>query len=111
MSFLSNLRDKAVEAFIKNHELVKKFGDVQSVSIDSDQGTADVSVLLHGEIFPITFRAYYFFDDTDKGTDIVVRKISSERRWIDEVLEYYLGDKTLRYTLPGLAGGLAKVIF
>jgi len=111
MSLLSNLRDKAVEAFVKNHELVKKFGDVQSISINSDNGTADVSVLLHGEIFPIKFRGYYYFDDTANGTDIVVRKITSERQWIDEALEYWLGDKTLRYTLPSLAGGLAKVLF
>lgn len=111
MSLLSNLRDRAVEAFVKNHELVKKFGEVQSVAIDSDKGTADVSVLLHGEIFPIKFRAYYFFDDTANGTDIVIRKITCERRWIDEALEYWLGEKTLRYSLPGLAGGLAKVLF
>ena len=71
MSLLGNLRNKAVEAFVKNHELVKRFGDVQSVSIDSDNGTADVSVLLHGEIFPIKFRGYYYFDDTDTGTDRV----------------------------------------
>ena len=96
---------------MKNHELVKRFGDVQSVSIDSDNGTADVSVLLHGEIFPIKFRGYYYFDDTDLGTDIVVRKITCERQWIDQALSYWLDGKTLRYNLPGLAGGLAKIIF
>ena len=111
MSILGNLRDKAVESFVKNHELVKRFGDVQSVSIDSDNGTIDTAVLLHGEIFPIKFRAYYYFDDTDSGTDIVIRKITSERTWIDQALEYWLGDKTLRYRLPGLAGGIAKIIF
>lgn len=111
MSLLSNFRDKAVEAFVKNHELVKKFGEVQSVVIDSDKGTADVSVLLHGEIFPIKFRGYYFFDDTDEGTNIVIRKITCERQWIDEALDYWLGDTTLRYKLPGLAGGIAKILF
>lgn len=111
MSLLSNLRDKAVEAFVRNHELVKRFGDVQSVSIDSDNGTADISVLLHGEILPISFRGYYFFDDTEKGTDIVVRKITCERAWINTALDYWLGDRTLRYSLPGFAGGLAKILF
>ena len=96
---------------MKNHELVKRFGDVQSISIDSDNGTADVSILLHGEIFPIKFRGYYYFDDTDSGTDIVVRKITCERQWIDQALSYWLEGKTLRYNLPGLAGGLAKIIF
>lgn len=111
MSLLTNLRDKAVEAFVKNNELVKKFGDVQSVIIDSDNGTADVTVLLHGEMFPIRFRGYYYFDDSENGTDIVVRKITCERKWIDEALDYWLGSTTLRYQLPGIAGGLAKVIF
>ena len=111
MSLLGNLRNKAVEAFVKNHELVKRFGDVQSISIDSDTGTADVSVLLPGQTSPLTFRGYYYFDDTDKGTDIVIRKITSEREWIDQALSYWLEGKTFRYTLPGLAGGLAKIIF
>lgn len=107
----NEFRNVIVKVFVKNHELVKRFGDVQSISIDSDNGTADVSVLLHGEIFPIKFRGYYYFDDTDKGTDIVIRKITSEREWIDQALSYWLEGKTFRYTLPGLAGGLAKIIF
>ena len=68
-------------------------------------------MLLHGEIFPIKFRGYYYFDDSDTGTDIVVRKITCERQWIDQALSYWLDGKTLRYNLPGLAGGLAKIIF
>lgn len=111
MSLLSNLRDKAVEKLVRNHELVKRFGDVQSVEIVSEKGTMDVTILLHGEISPLRFRGYYYFDDTESGTDIVFRKITSERRWIDEALDYWLGDTTLRYSLPGLAGGIAKVLF
>ena len=64
MSLLGNLRNKAVEAFVKNNELVKRFGEVQSISIDSDKGTADVSVLLHGEIAPLKFCGYYYFTDS-----------------------------------------------
>lgn len=111
MSLLKNFRDKAVEKFVKNHELVKKFGEVQTLSIDSDNGVADVSILLHGEIFPLKFRGYYSFDDTDSGTDIVICKITCEREWIDEALSYWLENKTLRYKLPGLAGGIAKILF
>lgn len=111
MSLLSNFRDKAVEKFVRNHELVKKFGEVQAITIDSDNGTIDATVLLNGEIRPIKFRAYYFFDEADKGTDIVIRKITCERLWIDTALDYWLGDKTLRYNIPGLAGGIAKILF
>lgn len=112
MSLLGNLRDKAVEALVRNNELVKRFGEVQSISIDSEKGTADVSVLLHGEIAPLQFRGYYFFDTADDGkTDVVVRKITCERLWINEALDFWLGKTTLRYTLPGITGGIAKILF
>lgn len=111
MSLLTNFRDKAVEKFIRSNELVKRFGEVQSISIDDKSGIIDATILLDGEIQPISFRAYYFFDDREEGTDIVIRKISCERRWIDKALDYWLGDKTLRYNIPGLAGGIAKILF
>ncbi|MCF0216178.1 MAG: hypothetical protein HUK21_09015 [Fibrobacteraceae bacterium] len=106
-----NFRDKALEIFIRNHPLIKKFGEVQSLSINATNGTADISILLCGEPAPIQFRGYYYFDDTDKGTDIVVRQISCERPWINEALNLYLSKTTLRYTLPGIAGGIAKIFF
>ncbi len=111
MSLLSSFRDKAVEKFVRNHELVKKFGEVQTVSIDSENGTIDATALLHGENAPIRFRGYYYLDDAESGTDLVIRKITCERRWIDEALDYWLGSKTLRYNIPGLAGGIAKILF
>ena len=111
MSILSNLRDKAVESFVRKNELVQKFGEVQSVAIDSDNGTADVSILLHGEASPIKFRGYYSFEDGESGTDIVVRKITCEREWIDTALSMYVNGKNYRYTLPGLAGSIAKIVF
>ncbi|MCF0222340.1 MAG: hypothetical protein HUK19_08605, partial [Fibrobacter sp.] len=94
MSLLNNLRNKAVETFVRNHELVKKFGEVQTISVDSDNGIIDATVLLNGEQAPIKFRAYYYWDDVEKGTDIVIRKITSERQWIDTALDFALGDKT-----------------
>lgn len=111
MSLLSNMRDKAVEAFIKNHPMVKEFGDIASLSINSSEGFADVELMLHGEVRTIKFRGYYYFDDTDNGTDIVIRKITSERKWIDEALAFCFEKTTLRYPLPKIASGLAKILF
>ena len=111
MSLLGNLRDKAVEAFVRNHEMVKRFGEIQTLSIDSANGTADVSILLHGEASPIKFRGYYSFEDGDAGTDIVIRKITCEREWIDTALSMWVNGKNYRYTLPGLAGSIAKIVF
>ena len=95
MSLLGNLRDKAVEAFVRNHEMVKRFGEIQTLSIDSTNGTADISILLHGEASPIKFRGYYNFDTEDSTTYIVIKKITCERRWIDEGLNMWLSSSTL----------------
>ncbi|MBO7384588.1 MAG: hypothetical protein K6E57_02530 [Fibrobacter sp.] len=111
MSLLGKARDKAVEAIIRKNEFVKRFGDIQSLSINSDQGYADVVVLLHGEKEPITFRGYYSFNDMDKDTELCFTSISCGRRWIDDLLSYWLEGHTLSYTIPGLAGGLAKIFF
>lgn len=111
MSLLGNMRDKAIEAIIRRNELVKRFGDIQSLSINSEQGYADVSVLLHGEPAPLQFRAYYTFNDMGKDTQVTVSSISCGRQWIDEVVSWWLEKNTLSYTIPGIAGGLAKIFF
>ena len=111
MSLLGNLRDKAVEAFVRNHEMVKRFGEIKSLSFDSTNGIADVSILLHGEASPIKFRGYYNFDTEDATTYIVIKKITCERRWIDEGLSMWLSKSTLKFPLPKLAGGIARIVF
>lgn len=112
MSILSNVRDKAVESFIRNNDLVKQFGSLQSLSINSEDCTADISILLNGEIFPIKFRAYYKLCDEDSNTYIEIWKVSCEREWIDKVLLMYLSKKTFKHKLPtGIVSGIAKFLF
>ena len=111
MSLIGNMRDKAIEAIIRRNEFVRRFGDIQNVSINSEQGYADVSILLHGEPQPTSFRGYYCFNDMGKDTEVVVTSISCGKQWIDEILTYWLEKHTLSYTLPGLTGGIAKFFF
>lgn len=111
MSLLSKFRDSIVEKFVRNHKLVKKFGEIQSITIDSEKGSATVTVLLHGEPAPMTFYGSYKFEDTDEGTFVVCEKIFCERQWINDALEFYLTDNPIRQVLPKIAGGLAKIIF
>lgn len=111
MSLLAKMRDKAVETFIKNHPMVKRFGEIVNLAIDSSEGTADVVILLHGEKTPLTFRGTYSFESEKSDTEIVINKISCEREWIDEALSFWMSKQTLRYPLPGITGGLAKIFF
>ena len=71
MSILSNIRDKAVESFIRKNETVQRFGAIQDVYIDSESRIANVKILLRGESQDTLFRAYYSFEDGDKGTELV----------------------------------------
>ena len=119
MSMLSNLRDRAVESFIRKNETVQRFGEIDEVSIDSNARIASVKMTLRGENQTTLFRGYYGFDDGDKGTELVFEKITCERPWINEVIKLALGDKRLRFPiadysgekLSGIAGGLAKILF
>ena len=46
MSILGNIRDKAVESFIRKNEIVQRFGSIQDVAIDSDVRIASVKIIL-----------------------------------------------------------------
>jgi hypothetical protein len=119
MSFLGNLRDRAVESIIRKNETVLRFGEIQEVSIDSEARIAEVRIILRGETEPTMFRGYYGFDDGDKGTELTVDKITCERAWINEALAMAMEGRTLRFAiadysgdkLAGIAGGIAKILF
>lgn len=111
MSLLSKFRDSIVEKFVRNHKLVKKFGDIQSITINSEKGDATVTVLLHGEPAPLAFHGFYSFEDSDDETFIVCKKITCERQWINDALDFYLTDNPIRQPLPRFTGGLAKILF
>ena len=119
MSLLGNLRDRAIESFIRKNETVLRFGEIQEVSIDSDARIASVWINLRGETGTTLFRGYYGFDEGDKGTELIFEKITCERTWINEALKMALNGKTLRFPiadysgekLSGIAGGIAKILF
>ena len=93
MSILSNLRDRAIESFIRKNETVLRFGEIQEVSIDSDARIASVWINLRGETETTLFRGYYGFDEGEKGTELIFEKITCERTWINEALKMALSGK------------------
>jgi len=119
MSLLGNLRDKAVESFIRKNETVQRFGSVEEVFIDSDARIASVKILLRGESQTTLFRGYYGFEEGDKGTELVFEKLTCDRTWINEALKLYMDGRKLRFpiadysgeTFAGITGKFAKIIF
>ena len=119
MSILGNIRDKAVESFIRKNEIVQRFGSIQDVAIDSDIRIASVKIILRGETQTTLFRGYYGFEEGGKGTELVFEKLTCDRTWINEALKLYMDGRKLRFpvadysgeTFAGLAGGIAKIFF
>ena len=111
MSLLSKFRDSVVEKLVRNNELVQKFGEIQSLRIDSEKGEAQISILLNGEAAPLRFSGFYTFEDSREGVTLVCRTIRCERKWINDALELYLSGNPIRQELPRFTGGLARIIF
>ena len=119
MSILSNIRDRAVESFIRKNETVQRFGSVEEVIIDSESRIASVKILLRGETQTTLFRGYYGFEDGEKGTELVFDKLTCDRTWINEALKLYMDGRKLRFPiadysgekLAGITGKFAKIFF
>lgn len=119
MSLLGNLRDKAVESFIRKNETVQRFGEIDEVFIDSEARIANVKITLRGESQTTLFRGYYGFEDGDKGTELVFDKLTCDRTWINEALKLYMDGRKLRFPiadysgekLAGITGKFAKIFF
>lgn len=119
MSLLGNLRDKAIESFIRKNETVLRFGTVEEVVIDSDARIASAKILLRGETQTTLFRGYYGFEEGDRGTELVFDKLTCDRTWINEALKLYMEGRKLRFPiadysgekLAGITGKFAKILF
>ena len=119
MSLLGNLRDKAIESFIRKNETVLRFGTVEEVVIDSDARIASAKIMLRGETQTTLFRGYYGFEEGDRGTELVFDKLTCDRTWINEALKLYMDGRKLRFPiadysgekLAGITGKFAKILF
>ena len=119
MSLLGNLRDKAIESFIRKNETVLRFGTVEEVVIDSDARIASAKLMLRGETQTTLFRGYYGFEEGDRGTELVFDKLTCDRTWINEALKLYMDGRKLRFPiadysgekLAGITGKFAKILF
>lgn len=111
MSFLSSARDKAVEMIISRNDFVKRFGEIQKIAIDSQNNCAEIVILLHGEDKETSLKAYYFFQDSSLGTEIVFNKVTSDREMIAEAADWWFKNHTVKRQLPKTAGLFAKIFF
>lgn len=111
MSFLSNARDKAIKLYFQRNEYVKRFGELENVDINTDESTATLTILLHGETTSTTVCAHYYFEDSDEGTMIVINRIESEREMINTIAAWWFKDNSIREPLPKGTGLFAKILF
>lgn len=111
MSFLSNARDKAIEMFVQRLDIIKRFGEILNIDIESEENRINITMLLKGETTPTKICAYYCFEDTDQSTLIVINKIESERVLINEIAALWLKGAPFKQALPKGTGLFAKMMF
>ena len=111
MSFLSNARDKAIKLFFQRNEFINKFGEIESVDIDTQENIATIAILLHGETEPTKLYAHYYFEDGEQGTEIVINKVDCERELINAIATWWFKGNTIKKALPKGAGLFAKILF
>jgi hypothetical protein len=96
------LSSRAAQAWANN--LIRPYGQVDGLKIDSRRKTVEVTCLLDGEPSPITVRVEDYQVERE-GDRMFFRagRFSCSRRWLQQVLTDHAGDH--RIELPAWAAG------
>jgi len=99
---LVNGKDSAQSTIIKNglNILIKKFGEIKNLKIDSQTKKITLTIYLKGEVqyIVIDIDSYKFFRDDDDIYYIEIFEVSVNRYWIDAIVKVFLLDK--KFPIP-----------
>jgi hypothetical protein len=104
----SSAKDRAVEASAKAflERKLSNFGQIQQLQMDTRARSASITVLLKGEVTPISIQVYdYEIIQRDGASWIRINKVTASREWMGAALqEYVVGQQ---FKLPsGVSGFL-----
>ena len=94
------MSSKAAKSYL--NDLIKTYGTVRDLAVDSKRGRIEVTCELLGEPEPIgvTIERYVIGRDAE-GTFLEVQESSASRPWLNAALRAHLHGR--RIALPGLA--------
>lgn len=105
---MDSLRSMAIRAAANQHELVQRFGRVQSLEVDPSTKQIFLSLLLKGEVEPLQATLLYELADTASGQEIRIKKIEISREWLQQSAEFFI-EKHGPLSIP-LAGSAGKIL-
>ena len=105
MSFLSGIRDKAVQVAAKNLILSKTNAvtDVKSLEIDSKQKTFSLQLELAGEVEPLTVTGSYRLGSGGEKTVVTPVDIKPSKEWLTILAAELVQGRT--FEVPAIAAG------
>ncbi len=115
---LAHCRDQAVSYALRlavHHKIIKGYGEMLNLRIDSDRKSFDAEVLLKGESAPISIRVErYEFSAADDKCYLKLEGLSASREWLTLLMrrmaEDLLEDSRLEITDKRVVSALKAVL-
>ena len=113
MGFFQKTRDRLIEKTaprVLNETLMRDYGQITSLEIDSGDKTLHVEVLLRGEKEPIRVEILrYEISTQGERPCFIAREIKTSREWITTLAEQQLIGRPIPLP-PQLSGLIAKLL-
>ena len=108
---LKLFKDTAISKGLQlaSNSLIKEYGKVLKLNINSKDKSIDLEVMLEGELEPISVNigGYHIIEDSGKKF-IVLDNITTSRAWLNRVANNFLNGK--RFELPQQYADLLEMI-
>ena len=110
MGLFSKSKDKLVESMapsLLNNSVLKPYGRIVDLKLDSQARTFEVTLELKGEREPVQIDVQeYELVKEDERLLLVIKKISTSREWLTELAEHFAVGR--QFELPPEARSLAS---
>jgi hypothetical protein len=103
MSFIANMRDKAVEAAVRQmiQRVTTAIKDLKNLKIDPQERTFSLNLELAGETEPLAVTGSYQLVENDGKTRFMPANIRTSKEWITILAAELLKGRS--FEVPGMA--------
>ena len=107
------MKDRLVSQLLKVflNQLIKKFGKMTTLHIDTQEKQISLTANLLGETEPIDVNVKYKFEESDGRIFFVPLELNCSRQWLTLLAQQVLKDNVIRFEIPGgIATTALKVV-
>jgi len=108
---MESLRIKAIRAAANQHEMVQRFGRVQTLELEPQERRINASLLLKGEAEPIQVALRYSIHSEASGDFLDLHDWEFSREWLQQIFGILSEQKRIpRIPLQGTLGTIIRMI-